>query len=715
VFQEVGASLVEARYSISSLASSIHYNCKKHIYLLSRAPREKKEEDRFNNSVANAHCDRGNVFEDNLFQMHKSVMVDHTHSTDFKKILQEAEAGTYLYQLKFKLPESFYTDVIGDTTAYRINNFIPDFLYIREDPVTKIRKILIIDAKSSKEMSKSHQFQVTSYAFFLNYLIQDIRNLEVDDLGGVWLPSDVVKPVTFRIDFVLNKIKFIFTDTLVEISRNSNPEWILGKKCNSCQFVRRCKADAKGTVRSIPYMNEEKATRLIESPMVDIEDLSELLQNLKIENSSVGSPEESNNSTTGYEGYIDAYKDKKPRFMGYASVMTARETDHSIFIYLQIDNFSQRPFVYGITTIDTRTNKKVLDNYFAVGYGRHLEDGLEAYSAFIDHFVGDLADTLHLMDENESRCLIYVYNGQEKSVIQNILNDLVSSEGRDLVTLDQKRKDEIISDAMRCLVVLFQDTQLLGLPGVVQFPDMDDIQRTSSVGRFVSIEELLQQNIALGVSGFYNLSDAVEWMAGSFLSGEDDDLSGLDMNDIYDSWKASMPPIIEGEMTFATEHYVIQRFFWLQEIMNSYWILANAYMEEIGTELFPLVCKPFKWPVVQPFRHQMLAKLVFFRQLECIKACDELRMDRIRDLSGLDYGAGSNEISLGGLVIDLIGQQRISQYVTHLRFSARAFVNGPNIQQKLDRISIDDFKRYILVPDTREVTSKLIRSLGCYC
>lgn len=628
-------------------------------------------------------------------------MVDHSFSTDFKKILQEAEVDTYLYQLKFKLPEEFYSDVIGNTNSYRINNFIPDFLYIRQDPMTKVRKILIIDAKSSKEMSKSHQFQVASYAFFLEYLIRDIRNLEIDDLGGVWLPSDLDKPVTFRIDFVLNKIRFIYLDTLVDISNNSSPEWILGKKCDSCQFVSRCKQDAKGTVRSIPYMNEAKAIRLKESSVVDIEDLSELLQNLKIENAG-----EDQTVATGYEDYIDAYKDKRPKFMGYASVTIARDTDHAIYIYLQIDNFSQKPFVYGIETIECGTGRKILNKYFATDYCRHLDNQIETYSDFVDHFVGDLAHTLQLMDDKESRCLIYVYNSQEKKVIQSMLNRLVSSEGSDLVTLDQARKIEIISDAMRCLVVLFQDTQLLGLPGVVNFPTMDDIQRTSSVGRFVSIEELLQQNIALGVSGFYNLLDAVEWMAESYIKDEDDDLSGIDLNAIYNSWKISNSPQKDGELTYATEHYVTQRFFWLQEIMQSYWILANNFMQETNCELFPLICKPFKWPVVQPFRHQILAKLVFFRQLECIKACDELRMDRIRDLSRIDDAGSSNETSIGGLVLDLVGQERMTQYVTHLRFIARPLTNGPNVRQKLDRLSIDTFKRYILIPDTREVVIK---------
>lgn len=703
--------LPEARYSISSLASSIHYNCKKHIYLLSRSPRQKSNEDAKSNSILEAHCNRGNFFEDKLFQMHKSKMVDHSNTTDFKSALQKAEVGTYLYQLKIKLPESFYTDVIGNTTSYQINSFIPDFLYIREDPLTKVRKILIIDAKSSKEMSKSHQFQVTSYAFFLNYLVKDIRNLEVDELGGVWLPNNMDKPVMFRIDFVLNKIKHIYTDSLISISNDSNPDWILGKKCNSCQFIRQCKSDAEGTVRSIPYMNEEKASRFKESNMTDIEDLSELLQNLKIDNSR-RSPsadddnDNQNNTMTGYEEYLEAYSEKKPRFMGHASVTIAKEVDHSIYIYLQIDNFSQRPFIYGISVIDFN-GQFVSHNCFTTDFIQHNEDELLAFSMFMDRFVNDLVNTLHLMDKKESRCLIYVYNSQEKKVIQTLLTNLVSSEGSELISVSEERRKDILADAMRCLVVLFQDTQLLGLPGVVHFPEMDDIQRTSSVGRFVSIEELLQHNIALGVSGFYGLKDAVEWMAESYRNGEDDDLSGIDENDIYDSWKNSVIPDKEGELTFDTQHFVTQRFFWLQEIMESYWVLAKAFMEETETEMYPLICKPFKWPTVQHFRHQILAKLVFFRQLECIKACDELRMDRIRDLTKLDYDRNSSGAAIGGLVLEFLGQQSQNQYITHLRFSARSFINGPTVKEKLEHLSIDNFRRYILIPDNREVITQI--------
>ncbi|KAK4516584.1 uncharacterized protein ATC70_011559 [Mucor velutinosus] len=691
-----------AKYSISSLASSIYYNCEKHIYLLSKSARELNDsssngsDTAKNDSVKEAHCDRGNEFEEELFRRHRLLMVDHSKTQDFKQALRKAEPGKYLYQLKCSLPESFYQDIIHNTTSYRINNFIPDFLYIRLDPVTNMRKIFIIDAKASKKMSNSHQFQVSSYAFFLSYLITDIHNLEVDDMGGVWLPSNMDAPEQFRIDFVLNKIKYMYMDTLVKISMDPNPQWVLGSKCISCPFLKRCKSDAAGTVRSIPYMNEEKAKQLKNNSMVNIEDLSERLDTLKIDDTA---REQQQRALTGYEDYVSAYNDHQPRFMGYASVYTAQAIDHAIYIYLQMDTYSQRPFVYGIQVMDAQNTRTVFEYYFTADYQEHLQDELVVYTKFAEKFVTDLTRVLQYMDQQTSRCLFYVYDGQEKKQIQRFLYNVVIHGNEDLVNLQEDDKKKVISEAMQCLVVLFQDTQLLGLPGIVHFPDMDDLPKTSAVGRFTSIEQLLQQNIALGVSGYYGLSDAVEWMTSHVHEKEDElveAMNGLDLNEIYTHWKTP-----GNDIASATELLVSKRFTWLQEIMSTYWRLATEYMQATGTDLFPLKCKPFKWPTLKKFNNQILAKLVFFKQLECIKSCDEVRMDRIRDLSKLEHHISVNEATLGGLILEYeygVG----SDFDYDHTFSVSPALNGPHVQQKMDSLKMDKFKQYILVPDDRD-------------
>lgn len=249
-------------------------------------------------------------------------------------------------------------------------------------------------------MVKSRQFQVASYAFFLDYLVENIANLEVDTVGGVWLPNRD-KYVEFGIDFMRNKIEYFYKNTLIKILKSSDRNWDLDKKCKSCRFVERCKGHARNTWRSLPYLNEEKTTQLKKkSSVVDIENLSAWLQKIKIGDkiAAAGSSDEnSGGNKIWYESYIDAYNEKKPQFMGYTSLMAAKETDHSIYIYLQIDNFSQRPFVYGIAIIETKSNKKIWDDQcFATDYRKHKENEIEVYSEFVDRFVGDLAHTLHL-------------------------------------------------------------------------------------------------------------------------------------------------------------------------------------------------------------------------------------------------------------------------------------------------------------------------------
>ncbi|KAI8373339.1 hypothetical protein BD560DRAFT_394681 [Blakeslea trispora] len=671
-------------YAISALASSIHYDCKKHIYLLSKT-KEKTERSKKRDEIGDAHKQRGNEFEQKLFELHQAKMMDHTYSKDFKKVLQEAQPDTYLYQLKCCLPESFYKDVIENTKAYH--------------EATKKRKIMIIDAKSSKEMTKSHQFQVASYAFFLSYLIKDIRNLEIDPLGGVWLPSDMNAPVTFRIDFQISKIRQVYKDSLVKISADPNPEWFLNKKCATCPFINKCKADAVGTVRSIPYMNEAKARQLKHDSETDIEDLTELLGELNIANTA-------DMKNTDYRDYAQAFADKKPRFLGYSSVSIARETDHAIYIYFQIDAYSKRPFVYGIKVLDVHQNK-VIESSYSVKYNEHLESELKTYNQFVDQFIASLVHVLDYMDNQQSRCLFYE--------IRNFLYNLIASEGADLTHVEAKRRKEIMQDVVKCLIVLFPDIQLLGVPGIASFFDMDYSAGTS-VGRFVSVERILEENVALGISGYYELSEVIPWM--SRVSNDtytDLDLAFSRMNleeAAFGLWKdsdlATQQVLSPGRQAIcSTEHLVSQRFVWLQDILSVYWKLADDYMEENQVELYPLICSPFEWPALQTYKHPLLAKLVFFKQLECIKSCDQLRIDRIRDLSKLEGNYGA---SLGSLTLEFHSMvETENQYEFLLNFSVISWPATRSLQEQLEKLKFDDWRRYILVPDNREGILEAIR------
>jgi hypothetical protein len=355
----------------------------------------------------------------------------------------------------------------------------------------------------------------------------------------------------------------------------------------------------------------------------------------------------------------------------------AEETDHSIYMYLQQDLYSLKPFVYGIEVIDA-DQASIFQSSYSIKH-EDIKDNLKASSEFADRFISDLERVLNDMDRLGSRCLFYVYDEFEKSTLHAYLYQLVDSDGKDLVTLSDTRKRQIVIDATRLLVTLFQDTQLLNLPEMINIPKLN---KDASVGRFVSIERLLAQNIALGISGYYQLKDVVKWMTDT--KEDTSQLIELSQDEIYNQWRNDGP----------LNEMIPRRFTWLEKIMACFWNLADASMQD---NLFPLACAPFKWPELVALKSPLIAKLLLFKQLECFKACDEVRMDRIRDLSDTN--------SPGGLVLHLnnVVSTDISPWVWKAQFSVDPAYNGPLLQQKIDNLTTNTMRQYILVPDTKEV------------
>ncbi|RCH95017.1 hypothetical protein CU097_007720 [Rhizopus azygosporus] len=650
------------KFSISTLASGSFYDCEKHYYLLSKP--QPNNEQNFEISSKSLHMKRGIVFEERLFEMHKSSIVNHTNTTDFIKALREAKHGQYLYQLRFSLPEEFYRDVIGDVKTYRIRNFIPDFLYIKEDPATKIKKILIIDAKSSNNMSSTHQFQVVSYAFLIDYLIRDMPDLEVDALGGVWLPEDMEKPQMFRIDLVMGKIKLFYKKKLIDILKSSKPEWNLGAKCSTCSFYAQCKEDAKGTVKQLPYMNWEKLSMIRESTPEDIEDLSGLLQNMSLHEHSF------TRDMTNIQQYILSYESKKPIFLGHVTTSTAKDVDHAIYTSFLVDTYSRKPYAYAFHIFDFEEGVFLQDSFsFCVNASAYqLDDDKDndAYCKFTDEFINHLSTLLNFMDRRRSRCLFYVYSNKTRDAIGSFLYDLIASKGKRLVSLQNKRRIEILEAAAKCLVTLFQGVDLLGLSTPIAFPCMEEDQKLVGVERFVSIENLLEQNIALPASVCYELSDAVEWMASAYIK------KGISLDSLYDEsihkqWLKREENGSNGEQVVQlVVQKLLDQLNWLHAVMETYWMLANDYMESNCIELFPLPCIPFKWPETRYFNHSILAKLTYFKQLECISACNTCRRDPIADLDMLRGHKMFQPSS--SLILGFRSEHRLSKFEVSLQF-----------------------------------------------
>src|SRR6185312_2032833 len=104
------------------------------------------------------------------------------------------------------------------------------------------------------------QFQVASYAYFIDYIISRMRNISISRTGGIYLPPFQLQ--TFRMDFLLPKIERFFSVELPRIMSANTVSWHYNNRCRNCEFVNTCRSDSKNTISTIPYLSVDKAIDL---------------------------------------------------------------------------------------------------------------------------------------------------------------------------------------------------------------------------------------------------------------------------------------------------------------------------------------------------------------------------------------------------------------------------------------------------------------------
>jgi hypothetical protein len=104
-------------FSISQLASTYHFSCNKLIQLSTRKRQQIVDK---TSRLKEAHFTRGEHFETAL-KTSLSNVTDHTY-TDVaaaKVVLQAAQPGDCLYQLRLQVPSTWY-DEAGVTNSYKM-------------------------------------------------------------------------------------------------------------------------------------------------------------------------------------------------------------------------------------------------------------------------------------------------------------------------------------------------------------------------------------------------------------------------------------------------------------------------------------------------------------------------------------------------------------------------------------------------------------------
>ncbi|KAI9313401.1 hypothetical protein BX666DRAFT_2030198 [Dichotomocladium elegans] len=658
------------RYVVSKLAVGYHKGCEKLLKNYGR----REEKGTSPPLRLKAAQTRGNEYEKKLARSLGMALVDHTGTPyqESKSILCNAQAGQVLYQLRFMVPVEVQQELFP---SYRLGEYIPDFLLIKKEPGSNVRKICVVDAKSSETINSHHQFQVATYAFLIAHLIQDVDNLEVDPFGGVWL-QNMAEPTYFRVDLMLGKIERFYTAELPAIVSNPAPKWLYGPKCITCGYADRCRREAYGTPGAIAYLDPEilDAIHAEEKEKdanyaVDIEDLMDGIVNLSLNVKKEPAIPRYLSKRPEYAGHDAAYRTGKPQesvreFFAANPIYTlARVNDHEIFLTAIHDPSKARLCSYSLMTYDARTGKFVED---LIGTGHVGQKGTpDEYLAMYVQLVRDLDMIMSQMEAIQSRCTIFFPSAFIKDCARRAIFNVVAAHHSELVDDTTARKGQ------RCLLVLFQSTCTLDIHDIDTSLTCPEDKTTVPIT--CNIDAVVRRNVILGVPGFYTDEDLVEWLF-PFKSP-----TPPNQNTLYCTW-------VEEKRDETLKMLVLQAITY-QEVICSVKAMANEFEISTSSEIYCLDNQPFRWPQTRIYRSPVLAKLAIFTIQESIAAYEKVRANRYNDMDG-KIGSLNK-----GLKLKYLGYDE----------------DGVSLQTLTDIVSASFFDDYLLVPDDKEGILQAIR------
>ncbi|RCH99198.1 hypothetical protein CU097_015394 [Rhizopus azygosporus] len=236
----------------------------------------------------------------------------------------------------------------------------------------------------------------------------------------------------------------------------------------------------------------------------DIEDLAVLMQRMNVNEQYT--PQQK----IRLQGYVNCCE---PIFFGFLTTLVSERPKYDIYVSFLKDDFTYNPYAFAFhISSDINLSEELTYCLNKSYYQKDKTQREDAFCEITKRFIKALYSILDYMNDEEESCLFYVYDNNEMYNIKNFLSDLVSSQGKDLKSLESEEKEDVVKKATKCLVALFQDGTLLDVPTLEELPCLDKIEKNAMTERFVVIEQLLEQNVALPAQVYYEVSDAVKWM-----------------------------------------------------------------------------------------------------------------------------------------------------------------------------------------------------------
>ncbi|RIA89830.1 hypothetical protein C1645_806056 [Glomus cerebriforme] len=639
---------IQASMAISDLSKYYQYNCDKLLKMMldQDYKRQKSLEESTkkqytpkmdDSTLREALRHRGAEFESSIKDKLSNVIDCRDIPPDeAKNLLRRVEIGQTLYQLKFIIPNEFYEEM-DIKKSVKLKAFVPDFIEVREEDGEK--KLMVYDAKASKTARVPHQFQVASYAYLLDFIVQKIRGLSISRTGGIYLPPFQLQ--TFRMDFLLPKIDRFFREELPKILTTSVP-WHYNSRCRTCEFVDVCRKDADGSIAMIPYLSLEKAVDLKtfirdwksddDDEDVDIEDLANYFDKLDIEDKNAKASNKAINTRikqiVKYDKnlksspYLKAIETKQAQFIGIATANFPQTTDHNLLVAISLDPFLSRPFGWGICLFTK--DGKIIQNFRRSASTSKDDESLQSFVSLMDKFVTTLEKSFEYLAKVKSKACVFVYSEQEKKALQDALLEVISMDEGDISSAVQHT-------AVRCLFNLFEDSSLLLASGNSEDGNLTELPNEwREFPRLVVLEYAIKENIAIHVPGFYRFTDIWQQLVKPKLKDQEllDSLEQyiekIDLEDIYALWVSA-----QSSASRINEAH-LQRVDFGMAVIRAYYELLKESTDNIASKLI-FTPPSFTFTEIKSFGHHYLGKLYFFKQFEAISECTQIRSGRIKD------------------------------------------------------------------------------------
>ena len=321
----------------------------------------------------------------------------------------------------------------------------------------------------------------------------------------------------------------------------------------------------------------------------------------------------------------------------------------------------------------------------------HVSATARSYSQFIEldaKMIQDLVKVLSYMETKKSCCTIFLASNQTKEQVKKCCLRLTTLDATDDDSVDQ----DTVQKAMDCLLALFHDTKMLAIPGIEEFPA--SLEHKVLAPLVVDVEQLVRENVALGVPGFYSLQSMARWMAPDHETMSDEDL--------YEEWHT------EADNTAIDDLLMIQADV-LHAIVTKYRSLASQFERDTRQEVYCIGNVPFIWPKTQHFRSSIFGRLAFFKIMECLSGCNNVRSSRLLDLANVSSSENH------GILLQFMQYQVIPNPTSRKPDNKRFLCwfkaipeNHMPIKILTDSLSKNSMREYLLVSADRAVSSFIL-------